>query len=374
MRKKTTIVFILFLSILFATKAQTIILDENTCDKVITLTSNDGRQVDVGMTMSYDTKRGSIMMDITPKSDIYNRMWIPSGKMKKSEIRSYTYNKLYGKTRFRRSFRHTVSRGVSGAFECRNAIVLEKPECDILRTGETSHYEFQVVKQDKPVMIRIICAAPVSEEETAFGRRFVYYFVATSKEMNIILRGNPCLKKENAEMLESLSKLVEDADLHYDKMVQSRNRKNFKECDAEKKYFVAQVKPHYDSWRQNNNAVGSDCTEIQEEMDTWVNIMQSAQNVKCEGGVVATPSDYKKVIKDLRSNTSDLNNCLNNIRSNKDVAGNKRRGEELIKKTESIISNARTNHFTPGEKKEFQSACNAFNSMKETFRINAGRK
>ena len=244
----------------------------------------------------------------------------------------------------------------------------------MLKSGEKARYEFLVVKQEKPVAIRIACAVPVSEKKSIFGKRFVYQFAAASEEMNITLRIDPCKKKENVELLKELSEVVKDADIHYDNLVQSSNKKNFKECKSEKEYIVTKVQPQYESWKQKTAAQETGCTEIQVEMDTWADIMSRAENAKCHNVVVDPPDVFRRALDNVRNNTSELNTCLNNLRSKKDVARNKQRGEEIIKKTEAFINNTSTRHFTPKENETYKSACSAFNSLKETFRINAKRK
>ena len=374
MKRFTILVLTLFLFAICS--AQTITLDENRYEGDITLNGPDKQQVTVGIAMSYDSWNGSIVIDLTPKSTQYNWLWLPDRKTTKQEIKEATKSKLNGRSWRKRPFRKSNPDGVAPAFELRNAIVLHHPESPMLKSGEKARYEFLVVKQEKPVAIRIACAVPVSEKKSIFGKRFVYQFAAASEEMNITLRIDPCKKKENVELLKELSEVVKDADTHYDNLVQSSNKKNFKECKSEKEYIVTKVQPQYESWKQKTAAQETGCTEIQVEMDTWADIMSRAENAKCHGGSTGTgqPSECEKAAKTIKSNTKELETCLNNLRSKKNVADSKRQGEDIIRRTEALINKTSTKNCPSDECKAFQSECNSFNSTKKAFQINAKRK
>lgn len=353
--------------------SQNIVLTDTPSRHGLTLTSTtDKVGLELDLEMSYNTANGNIVVNVTPKSSTYDMIWFPSKKSGRSDIRAYTSSHLGSKAWLKYRIRSAARDGVGPAFECRNAVVIEYPENEMLKAGESMHYEFHVVNQDKPVSLKIAAAAPVVKKQTMFGTRFVYVNVAKSGELNITVKKNPCLLKENQEIINGIKGLVNDTRKKYEilKDYEKQGHQKAKEC-VRMQSDIAKVQPQYEQWRNRIDASEMKCNETEEQIKALSKLITDAASTKCH---YIQPTACSLPTNEVLRKTTNIENCRNKIKVGVDVNANCDLGLKLIAETESLIKSAKPDGCTPSERAKFEDARKAFNSMKQTFKRTVDRR
>lgn len=269
----------------------------------------DDEVINVELTLGYEMNSRELTLCIIPKKGSYDKVFIPMKVYDKKGVKSAVRRELSGKTKMTGPFKSSLAFGIGPAVIVNGATIIENAapgfKNEMLASGEQLVMHLRVDNPDKPLTIKLRNFSAVRTLETASGKiKYNFLYASDESVFEVKMPQEPC-KIDAIVNLESQAKeLYEKALASHTELAKAAGLKETSTCKSCKEKFDKDYREQLNNLRSSYSGVGVKCARLDKRIDEIANIINDADDIKCQKSVTPPPQPSTPSTKPSKGGTT----------------------------------------------------------------------
>lgn len=352
----------------------------------------------LNMTFSYDIDIQEITLVLKLNRGSYEMLWLPTKSYDDQLLKRAVSQNLRGKLKMMRPFKSKITFGLAPTFDYYNCEMVSAASNDIaeelLGVRDSMVMRFRVVDPKRPVRLTMRSATPVQTIETPSGKmKYIFRYVADKLAVDMVVPEpivDPCDRDETLALFDTVKQFYDTINKGFERVSNSIDQRKRKDCVRFKNQFEEEYAEQYRALQAEYESMPEKCEIIGEVLMSIGSTFEIVDGMQCPRPTRKVektdtiikgdpplppigdplPPSSNSLAKVLKDYANRLNDCVNAIRSGRDVKKNKEKGRGIMASADAKISG-----MTDKEKEnpQVKDAIYVYEKAKVGFQKNAAR-
>jgi len=351
----------------------------------------------LNMTFSYDIDIQEITLVLKLNRGSYEMLWLPMKSYDDQLLKRAVSQSLRGKLKMMRPFKSKITFGLAPTFVYYNCEMVSAASNgiseELIGVKDSMVLRFHVADPKRPVRLTLRSATPVQTLETPSGKmKYIFRYVADRLAVDMVVPEpivDPCDLDETLALFDTVKHFYDTINKGFERVSNSIDQRKRKDCLRFKNQFEEEYAEQYRVLQAEYVSMPDKCEIIGEVLMSIGATFEIVNEMQCPKAPPPPRRDTTITVtqpltpigdpeiggsssraKKLKSYANQLNDCVNAIRSGRDVQRYKRKGNGIMKDAELVISSLTDNE---KEKKQVKDAIYVYEKAKVGFQKNAAR-
>lgn len=350
----------------------------------------------LNVTFSYDVDIQEITLVLKLNRGSYEMLWLPTKSYDDQLLKRAVTQSLRGKLKMMRPFKRKITFGLAPTFDYYNCEKVSSAgngiADELLGVRDSMVMRFRVADPKRPVRLTLRSASPVQTIETPSGKmKYIFRYVADKLVVEMVVPEppvDPCDLDESVALFDTVKHFYDTINNGFERVSNAIDQRKRKDCLRFKNQFEEEYAEQYRALQAEYESMPDKCEIIGEVLMSIGSTFEIVNEMQCPRktqppkhdtlvsppppppGDLEPPVSSSSLAKELKGYANQLNDCVNAIRSGKDVKKSKGKGKDIMGKADVVISG-----LTDKEKEnpQVKDAIYVYKKAKEGFQKNAAR-
>ena len=349
----------------------------------------------LNMTFSYDIDIQEITLVLKLNRGSYEMLWLPTKSYDDQLLKRAVSQNLRGKLKMMRPFKSKITFGLAPTFDYYNCEMVSTAKNgiseELIGVKDSMVLRLRVADPKRPVRLTMRSATPVQTLETPSGKmKYIFRYVADKLAVDMMVPEpivDPCDLDETMALFDTVKHFYDTINKGFERVSNSIDQRKGKDCLRFKNQFEEEYAEQYRALQAEYVSMPDKCEIIGDVLMSIGSTFEIVNEMQCpriKGSKPDTivlpppppPGDPEPPVssssraKELKNYANQLNECVNAIRSGRDVEKYKRKGRGVMAQADSTIKS-----LTDKEKEnpQVKDAIYVYEKAKVGFQKNATR-